>query len=152
MALHALAQAAAKVVLACQPQAQDGAAKEAWDIISSLAVLSLEDRCKTSGLEPDQAMWKRAWRTFSSALKEPASEKEKKALKKIVKREVGEVLGATVEEELWEYEGFLRGLGRMSLSKSFYFFLQPFLSGFGSSLKFSSFCLVLWSSHYILIN
>lgn len=122
MALHALAQATAKVVLACQPQPQSqsqdaNAAIEAWDVLASLAVLSLEDRCRASGLEPDRAAWKKAWRTFGHAFKEPSTEPERKALRRLVKKSVGEVLGDQVEEELLGYEGFLRGLGRMSLSE-----------------------------------
>lgn len=135
LALHALAQTTAKLVLACQASADEGEARRAWDVFVSLAVLSIEERSRGAGLEPDTGTWRRAWRVYVHAFGgrsagagtggegPKTTEAEVKALKRLVKRSVSEVLGSEAEEELWSYEGFLRGLGRMSLSEC----IQPYL-------------------------
>jgi hypothetical protein len=64
--------------------------------------------------EPDRAAWKKAHALFIEAFKEPKNAADKKKLAKILKKPVDPQL----EKVLFDYElGFLRGLGRMSLSK-----------------------------------
>ena len=63
--------------------------------------------------EPDRETWKTAYDLFLLAFKEPATEPERKRLSKILKRPTRQA----VAEELFGYDAFLRGLGRMSLSE-----------------------------------
>lgn len=63
--------------------------------------------------EPDRETWKKAYELFIRAFKEPASESDKKRLAKILKKPARK----EVADEIFEYDAFLRGLGRMSLSK-----------------------------------
>jgi hypothetical protein len=63
--------------------------------------------------EPDRAAWKKAYALFIEAFKEPKHAADKRKLAKILKRPVNPQLAGA----LFDYEqGFLRGLGRMSLS------------------------------------
>lgn len=64
--------------------------------------------------EPDRATWQKAFKLYVEAFKEPKSPQAKKKLDQILKNP----LPAHIDAELFSYEGFLRGLGRMSLSKS----------------------------------
>lgn len=67
--------------------------------------------------EPDRAAWKKAYQLYIEAFKEPKTPLEKKKLARIVKKP----LNAEIDNELFEYDpGFLRGLGRMSLSDCLY--------------------------------
>ena len=66
------------------------------------------------GAEPDRAMWKRAHKLYVQAFQEPATDAEKKRLAKLLKKP----LRQDVADALFDYEAFLRGLGRMSLSTS----------------------------------
>ncbi len=66
------------------------------------------------GAEPDRAMWNKAHKLYVQAFQEPATDAEKKRLAKLLKRP----LRQDVADALFDYEAFLRGLGRMSLSTS----------------------------------
>ena len=58
-------------------------------------------------------MWKKAHKLYIQAFHEPATETEKKRLAKLLKKP----LPQDVADALFDYDAFLRGLGRMSLSK-----------------------------------
>ena len=66
------------------------------------------------GAEPDRAMWKKAHKLYVQAFQEPTTDAEKKRLAKLLKKP----LPQDVADALFDYEAFLRGLGRMSLSTS----------------------------------
>lgn len=64
--------------------------------------------------EPDRASWKKAHVLYLQAFSEPPNPTDKKKLGKLLKKP----LGAELSKELFDYEaGFLKGLGRMSLSE-----------------------------------
>jgi hypothetical protein len=63
--------------------------------------------------EPDREAWKRAHQLFVQALQDPSTEADKKKLARILKKPIP----AHVTSALFDYDNFLRGLGRMSLSK-----------------------------------
>ena len=63
--------------------------------------------------EPDRETWKKAYELFLRAFKEPATETEKKRLHRVLRKPTRK----EVADELFEYDAFLRGLGRMSLSE-----------------------------------
>ena len=65
------------------------------------------------GAEPDRATWKKTYKLYVQAFQEPATEAEKKRLGKILKKP----LPQDVVDMFFDYEAFLRGLGRMSLSE-----------------------------------
>ncbi|KAL0579071.1 hypothetical protein V5O48_002913 [Marasmius crinis-equi] len=115
LALHALAQLTSRMMLANQVDSK--LAEEDWRIYSSLAQMSMVDRAKYCFNEGEadpasQEGWKKAFELYMQAFKRPASSSEQKKLAKLYKKP----LRAEVERELFEYEGFLRGLGRMSLN------------------------------------
>lgn len=65
--------------------------------------------------EPDRAGWKKAYALYLEAFREPKNPADQKKLAKILKKPVNPV----IEKQLFDYErGFLKGLGRMSLSTS----------------------------------
>ena len=64
------------------------------------------------GAEPDRATWKKAYQLFVQAFREPVDDAHKKKLAKLLKKP----LSADIAAELFDYDAFLRGLGRMSLS------------------------------------
>ena len=118
MALHALVQSTARVLLSAQ--VGDGALDEDWRVVRGFAELGMEERFKgamwSSGgtaAEPDRAPWKKGYQLFLQAFKEPTAPADKKKLTKILRKPIKE----EVAKEVFEYEAFLRGLGRMSLSK-----------------------------------
>ena len=59
-------------------------------------------------------MWKKAHKLYVQAFQEPTTDAEKKRLAKLLKKP----LPQDVADALFDYEAFLRGLGRMSLSTS----------------------------------
>ncbi|KAI0339117.1 SET domain-containing protein [Trametopsis cervina] len=112
-ALHALSQCTARLLLA--EQQDEHMFQEDWNIVSGLAQLGMEERAKGGWLgnsEPDRATWKKAHELYTQAFKAPAKDTEKRKLAKILKKPVRADLAA----ELFEYDGFLRGLGRMNLN------------------------------------
>ena len=66
------------------------------------------------GAEPDRATWKKTYKLYVQAFQEPATEAEKKRLAKILKKP----LPQDIVDMFFDYEAFLRGLGRMSLSEN----------------------------------
>ncbi|KAF9269757.1 SET domain-containing protein [Marasmius fiardii PR-910] len=137
LALHALAQLTSRLMLANQVDPK--LAEEDWRIYSSLAQLSLADRVKyslndrcvhclgilglistffvllASDADPhaiNQPGWEKAFELYIQAFRHPTSNGDQKKLAKLYKKP----LKPEIERELFEYEGFLRGLGRMSLN------------------------------------
>lgn len=68
---------------------------------------------RENGAEPDRENWKKAHELYLWAFKVPKASDEQKKLAKILKKPVPE----SIQRELFEYDTFLRGLGRMSLSQ-----------------------------------
>jgi len=62
---------------------------------------------------PDRESWRRAFDLYLQAFKEPTSPVWHKKLTRILKKEIPEEL----QKDTFDYQAFLRGLGRMSLSK-----------------------------------
>ncbi|OBZ74371.1 putative protein lysine methyltransferase SET5 [Grifola frondosa] len=113
MALQALAQCTARVLIA--QQQDEKTFSEDWEVVRALAQLGMEERVKSGwlgGAEPDRATWKKAHRIYVQAFQEPATEPEKKRLSKLLKKP----LSKDVAHELFDYDRFLSGLGRMSLN------------------------------------
>ncbi|KAI0633060.1 SET domain-containing protein [Trametes polyzona] len=112
MALHALAQCTARVLLAYNQD--EKAFEEDWEVVRSLAQLGMEERAKGGWLnaEPDRATWKKAHKLFVQAFQEPSTEAEKKRLARLLKKP----LRQDIADALFDYDAFLRGLGRMSLN------------------------------------
>ncbi|KAI0354211.1 SET domain-containing protein [Trametes cingulata] len=112
MALHALSQLTARVLLTYNQD--EKAFEEDWEVVRSLAQLGMEERAKGGWLnaEPDRAMWKKAHKLYVQAFQEPTTEAEKKRLAKLLKKP----LRQDVVDALFDYDAFLRGLGRMSLN------------------------------------
>ncbi|KAH9943894.1 SET domain-containing protein [Amylocystis lapponica] len=112
-ALHALSQCAARILLTHE---QDEAAFRAdWEVFTSFAQLGMEERAKgewMKGVQPDRAMWAKASSLFTQAFHEPATVPDKKRLARLLKKP----LGKEIADEFFEYDAFLRGLGRMSLN------------------------------------
>ncbi|EPQ55921.1 SET domain-containing protein [Gloeophyllum trabeum ATCC 11539] len=113
--LHSLAQCTARLLLAWQ-QGEE-AFENDWRIVQGLAVLGMEERfadlARSKGVEPDRATWKKAHQLFVHAFQDPPTEQAKKKLSKILRKPLRE----DVAKELFEYDGFLRGLGRMNLNQ-----------------------------------
>ncbi|KAG6819917.1 hypothetical protein H0H93_007388 [Arthromyces matolae] len=115
MALHAFTQCASRVLLAGQRSVEEE--DRDWKIVAGFAELGLEERFKYSfnasgSSEPDRESWKKAHATYLQAFRSPKNPAEVKCLAKILKRPVS----PSVEKALFDYEGFLRGLGKMSLN------------------------------------
>ncbi|KAN0102359.1 hypothetical protein V8E52_012024 [Russula decolorans] len=129
MALHALAQCTARLLLAHQQKQgrqwagitsldneEDGMRKD-WSVYCALADLGMEERVKGGRLhdvELDRATWQAAHRAFTEAFLAPPDTVQQKKLAKLLKRP----LPKEVADALFTYEGFFHGLGRMSLSAS----------------------------------
>ncbi|KAI9507928.1 SET domain-containing protein [Russula earlei] len=124
MALHALAQCTARMLLAHQQQGRrrvgrdDGdrdGMEEDWRLYSALADLGMEERAQGSwmhGAEPDRATWQTAHSAFVEAFVLPPEAAWQKKLAKLLKRPTPK----EVADALFTYDGFLHGLGRMSLN------------------------------------
>lgn len=65
--------------------------------------------------EPDRETWKRAYQLYVQAFREPTTEAEKKKLSRLLKKP----LPKEVADDIFTYDAFLWGLGRMSLSITF---------------------------------
>ena len=72
-------------------------------------------RLRLGDADPDRMVWKKAHQLYVEAFHEPQRPMEKKKLGRIITKPINE----NVKKELFEYDAFLRGLGRMSLSKQF---------------------------------
>ncbi|KAJ7146160.1 hypothetical protein C8R44DRAFT_756745 [Mycena epipterygia] len=121
MALHALAQCTARLLLA-NKEANKEALEADWAVIRGFAALGLEERARYSfRAEPDRTTWKSAFALFCQAFQRPRQEgasvknltDEEKRVAAILRRPLPD----EIETALFDYDaGFLRGLGRMSLN------------------------------------
>jgi hypothetical protein len=69
--------------------------------------------------EPDRENWKKAYNLFVQAFRTPKDAMEQKRLNKILKKP----LPPEIEKDFFEYDpGFMKNLGRMSLSLSYTYF------------------------------
>lgn len=68
---------------------------------------------RDKGVEPDRENWKKAHELYICTFSSPKTLDEQKKLARILKKPVPE----TLQRYLFEYDAFLRGLGRMSLSQ-----------------------------------
>ncbi|KAH9969393.1 SET domain-containing protein [Lactifluus volemus] len=120
MALHALTQSAARLLLAHRHSTgtsndDEGALRDDWSVYSALAELGMEERARGSwsnGAEPDRETWEAAHSAFVQAFVSPPDVASQKKLAKLLKRP----LPKEVADALFTYDGFLHGLGRMSLN------------------------------------
>ncbi|KAF9221748.1 SET domain-containing protein [Gyrodon lividus] len=113
LALHALAQCTSKLLLS--NQRDDGSVHDDLQVVQGLAEMGMEERFKAlrdKGVEPDRENWKKGYGLYLQAFKAPKSIDEQKKFARILKKAVSE----TIEKDLFEYDAFLRGLGRMSLN------------------------------------
>ncbi|KIO26379.1 hypothetical protein M407DRAFT_24343 [Tulasnella calospora MUT 4182] len=89
-----------------------------WSMLRSLAGLSLKERVKvlpnwqTTALA-DQQLWRRAHKLYVEALDKPSNPDAAKKLSKLKKNKT---LPPAIHEELFGYDSFLIGLGKMSLN------------------------------------
>jgi hypothetical protein len=67
--------------------------------------------------EASRALWKQTHELFVQALLNPTDTKQSKALLKLKGKDSNKLLPPEVETELFSYDGFLTGLGRISLSQ-----------------------------------
>ncbi|KAF7964769.1 hypothetical protein HWV62_3144 [Athelia sp. TMB] len=111
-ALHALAQLTSRILLANQLQT-DHELKSDWEVVKGLAVLGMEERFKDAGREPDRDTWQKCFKLYASAFHTPKSSGDQKKLSRILKKP----LDSELNDAFFEYNSFLSGLGRMSLSK-----------------------------------
>ncbi|KAG0706186.1 hypothetical protein DFH29DRAFT_996092 [Suillus ampliporus] len=113
MALHALVQCTSRLLLASQ---KDAATFDLdWEVVQGFAELGMEERAqclRDQGLEPDRENWRKAFELYLQAFKEPRTPAEQKKLARILKKPIPEEL----QKDTFEYQAFLRGLGRMSLN------------------------------------
>lgn len=133
MALHALAHCTSKLLLSAQRD--DGTLDKDLQVMRGLAELGMEERFRVfwsvlihrstrhipadavrseKGTEPDRESWKEAHALYLVAFKLPKAPDEQKKLARMLKRPIPE----SIQNTLFAYDAFLRGLGRMSLSQS----------------------------------
>jgi hypothetical protein len=113
MALHALAQCTSRLLLAAQRD--DGTFDPDFHVLQSLAELGMEERFRAlreQGVEPDRDSWKTAHALYLATFTSPNAPDEQKKLARILKKPLPESL----HKDLFEYDAFLHGLGRMSLN------------------------------------
>jgi len=113
MAFHALAQCTSRLLLAAQRD--DGTLDEDLQVVQGLAELGMEERFRAlldKGVEPDRESWKKAYELYLWTFKAPKASHEQKKLARILKKPIPE----SIEKDLFEYDAFLHGLGRMSLN------------------------------------
>ncbi|KAL4254690.1 hypothetical protein ABKN59_004451 [Abortiporus biennis] len=112
MALHALTQCTARVLLANEREEDF---KSDWNIVHAFAQLGMEERAKggwLGGVEPDRETWKKAYQLYIHAFRDPVTSLEKKKLSRVLKKP----LPQEVSDDIFDYDAFLKGLGRMSLN------------------------------------
>ncbi|KAG8912598.1 SET domain-containing protein 5 [Tulasnella sp. 417] len=120
IALGALARVVALLLGEWAAAGADGKLGEGkdWSMFRSLAGLSLKERVKvlpnwqTTALA-DQQLWRRAHKLFVEALDKRTNTDSAKKLHKLKKNKN---LPPAIHEELFSYDGFLLGLGKMSLN------------------------------------
>ncbi|KAF5383916.1 hypothetical protein D9757_007422 [Collybiopsis confluens] len=111
IALHALASLTSRVMILCQdPKVAD----DEWRVVSSFATLSMEDRAKYhfDSAEPDPKAWRKAFNLYMQAFKEPESLIDQKKLARIIQKPVR----AEISQGLFQFDAFLRNLGKMNLN------------------------------------
>ncbi|KAF8521089.1 SET domain-containing protein [Hysterangium stoloniferum] len=111
--LHALAHQTAKVLAGNEKS--DGEREGQWRIVRGFAEMGMEDRVKENGQTAtprDRVAWENAHKVFMQAFRRPIDESHQKKLAKLTRL----ALPDDIENELFSYEGFLRGLGRMNLN------------------------------------
>ncbi|KAH7913647.1 hypothetical protein BJ138DRAFT_1145715 [Hygrophoropsis aurantiaca] len=114
MALHALAQCTSRLLLARQ-KSDEAQLVADMGVVNGLAELGMEDRFQSlrdKGVEPDRDNWRKAFELYLQAFKTPAQPAQQKKLARILKTP----LPQEMDKEFFEYDAFLRGLGRMSLN------------------------------------
>ncbi|KAF8889109.1 SET domain-containing protein [Infundibulicybe gibba] len=120
VAILAWAQCASRLLLASQ-QGSEGGLERDWETVRGFAELGMEQRFKsaygstTHVPESARESWKEAYQLYLRAFKvdEPAkTEAEKRKLSKILKNP----LQPELERYLFDYDAFLRGLGKMNLN------------------------------------
>ncbi|KAJ7222249.1 hypothetical protein GGX14DRAFT_428287 [Mycena pura] len=121
MALHALMQCAARLILA--NVAGEAVLAADWAVVRGFATLGMEERARYSfRAEPDRETWRKAFELFCTAFHRPRREDgaKSKTLADEEKRVVTilrKPLPDEIETALFDYDkGFLLGLGRMSLN------------------------------------
>lgn len=62
--------------------------------------------------EPDRETWRKAYQLYVQAFREPTAAGDKKKLSRLLKKP----LPKEVADDIFTYDAFLWGLGRMSLS------------------------------------
>jgi len=109
--VHAIALCTSRILLD-QQQGREDDLKSDWEVMTGLSTLGMEERFKDVGREPDQVTWKTCHQLYCQAFREPKSAADKKKLARILKKP----LDPETEKYFFDYEAFLRGLGRMSLN------------------------------------
>ncbi|KAJ3866203.1 hypothetical protein EV359DRAFT_37122 [Lentinula novae-zelandiae] len=119
MALHALACMTSRVMTLCQDSKDSKdvkVAEEEWRIVTSFATLSMEDRAKyhfhKAENQPDSDSWQETFKLYMQAFRVPPTLQDQKKLARLVKRP----FRADVSQGLFQYDAFLRNLGKMSLN------------------------------------
>ncbi|KAF7321946.1 Set-like protein [Mycena kentingensis (nom. inval.)] len=112
LALHALAQCAARLLVA-NNTGPDALAAD-WAVYQACAVLSMEDRAKHSfKMAPDHATWRKGFDLFRDLFQRPPKANAEKRVAGILRKP----LPQEIEDALFDYDkGFLYGLGRVSLN------------------------------------
>ena len=77
--------------------------------------------CRSGGSEPDKVVWKKAYKLYVQAFDAPSTPSDQKKLARLLKTRLPEHL----HNQVFTYDGFLQGLGRMALST-----YTPFASSF----------------------
>ncbi|TDL15556.1 SET domain-containing protein [Rickenella mellea] len=122
LAVHAVGVCASRILLANEDKKSrdgNGRLEEEWRFVRSLAELGMEERVEkqaafmgTAFPQPDRATWKHAHTLFVQAFRTPTTPQHQKKLARILKTPLPDDIAA----ELFEYDAFLRSLGRMSLN------------------------------------
>ncbi|KZV75809.1 SET domain-containing protein [Peniophora sp. CONT] len=116
LGLHALTQCTARLLLDHAMQGEDAKTfEDEWKVVNALATLGMEERSKSGwigGSEPDKVVWKKAYKLYVQAFDSPTTPADGKKLARLLKNKLPEHL----HNQIFTYEGFLQGLGRMALN------------------------------------
>ncbi|KAF8574536.1 SET domain-containing protein [Ramaria rubella] len=113
LGLHALVQQTARILLANEKGSDE--IKEQWKIVRGFAEMGMEDRIRENGQTTsarDRKSWENAHKLYMNAFRSPIDTNHQKKLSRLLKRPLPD----DIEAELFSYEAFLRGLGRMNLN------------------------------------
>ncbi|KAJ7071989.1 hypothetical protein C8F01DRAFT_1102096 [Mycena amicta] len=115
LALHALAQCAARLVVA-NNTGSDALAAD-WAVFRACAALGMEERAKHTLRTPDHDAWRKSFDLFREMFHRPPKANKPSDDQKRVAAILRKPLPQEIETALFDYnEGFLLGLGRMSLN------------------------------------